>query len=106
MFARAFIGLVVFCFSFAVSVNGTVTSFLGTKHSKQSFQLELSHSVLSTLVALEKESERIESKDTSAYWKSLGLFARSASTLSFYDSEAPLHISAFDSNLYTIRLII
>ncbi|GBF39165.1 hypothetical protein [Leptospira johnsonii] len=106
MFARAFIGLVVFCFSFTVSANGTILSFAGTKHSKQSFHLELSHSVLSVLVAFEKESERIETEAVSTYWKSLGLFSYSESVLSFWDSEAPLHISAFDSNLYTIRLII
>ncbi|MGJ4786880.1 hypothetical protein [Leptospira koniambonensis] len=106
MFARAFIGLVVFCFSFAISANGTVTSFSGTKHSKQSFHLELSHSALSNLVILEKESERIETEASSTYWKSLGLFSHSESLLSSLESEAPLYISAFNSNLYTIRLII
>ncbi|PJZ75844.1 hypothetical protein [Leptospira neocaledonica] len=106
MFARAFIGLIVFCFSFAISANGTVLSFAGTKHSKQNFQFELSHSALSVLVALEKESERVETEAVSTYWKSLGLFSFSESVLSTFDSEAPLHISAFDSNLYTIRLII
>ena len=106
MFARAFIGLLVFCFSFAVSAHGTVVSFSGTKHSEQGFHLELSHSALSNLVVLEKESERIETEAASTYWKSLGLFSHSESLLSFLDSEAPLHISAFDSNLYTIRLII
>ncbi|TGK08126.1 hypothetical protein EHO58_05865 [Leptospira selangorensis] len=106
MFVRAFIGLLVFCFSFAVSANGTVTAFAGTKHSKQSFHLELSHSALSNLVVLEKESERIETEAASTYWKNLGLLSHSESAPSFSDSEAPLHISAFDSNLYTIRLII
>ncbi|TGN03053.1 hypothetical protein [Leptospira dzoumogneensis] len=106
MFARAFIGSLVFCFSLAVSANGTVISFAGTKNPKQSFHLELSHSALSNLVVLEKESERIETEAVSKYWKSLGLFSYSESILSFLDSEAPLYISAFDSNLYTIRLII
>ncbi|PKA17134.1 hypothetical protein [Leptospira haakeii] len=106
MFARAYVGLLVFCFSFAISANGTVTSFAETKHSKQSFHLELSQSALSNLIVLEKESERIETEAASTYWKSLGLLSHSESILSFLDSEAPLHISAFDSNLYTIRLII
>lgn len=106
MFARAFIGLVAFCFVFAISVNETAISFSGAKHPKQSLQLELSHSVLSALVTLEKESERIETNTVSTYWKILGLFSFSESVISSLDSEAPLHISAFESNLYTIRLII
>ncbi|MEI1277981.1 hypothetical protein V6Z05_06620 [Leptospira venezuelensis] len=106
MFVQTFIGLLVFCFSFAVSANETVILFAGTKHSKQNFHLEYSHSSLSNLVVLEKESERIETEATSKYWRSFGLSSYSESLRSVFDSESPLYISAFDSNLYTIRLII